>query len=75
MLDQIKQIVAGFMGIRVSDVLEEKNFLDMGMDSLTLLKIIMDTENQFGVHFENEEIVEIRTVIDIFNIVEKKLYL
>ena len=73
MLEKIKEIVAGFMGILVSEVSEEKNFLDMGMDSSTLLKIIMDTENLYGVRFENEEIVEIRTVMDIFALLEKKL--
>ena len=73
MLDKIKEIVAGFMGICVSDISEEKNFLDMGMDSLTLLKIVMDTENLFDVRFENEEIVEIRTIMDIFGLLEKKL--
>ena len=73
MLDKIKEIVAGFMGICVADISKEKNFLDMGMDSLTLLKIVMDTENLFGVRFENEEIVEIRTIMDIFGLLEKKL--
>lgn len=73
MLEKIKEIVAGFMGICVSDVLEEKNFLEMGMDSLTLLKIIIDTEKLFNVRFGNEEIVEIRTVLDILGLVEKKI--
>lgn len=73
MLENIKEIVAGYMGIQVSEVLEEKSFTDMGMDSLTLLKIIIDIENKFEVHFENDEIVEIRTITDIFEQVEKKL--
>lgn len=72
MLDRIKEIVAGYMGIRVSDVNEETNFLDIGMDSLTLLKIVIDVENTFGIYIENDEIVEIRTILDILRLIEEK---
>ena len=72
MLDRIKEIVAGYMGIRVSDVNEETNFLDIAMDSLTLLKIVIDVENTFGVYIENDEIVEIRTILDILKLIEEK---
>ena len=74
MIEKIKEIIAGYMGIQVSEISEEKSFTDMGMDSLTLLKIIIDVESHFGVSFENDEIVEIRTAIDIFEQVEKKLF-
>lgn len=73
MLDKVKEIVAGYMGIRVSDVKEEENFLEMGMDSLTLLKIIIDVENEFKIRIFNDEIIEIRNILDIFDLIEKKL--
>ena len=73
MLEKIKEIVAGFMGIRVSDILEEKNFLEMGMDSLTLLKIVIKVEETYNISVGNEEIVEIKNIIDILSLVEKKI--
>ncbi|MBQ7412450.1 MAG: acyl carrier protein [Clostridia bacterium] len=73
MLEKIREIVAGYMGMRVSEIKDEQSFIEMSMDSLTLLKIIIEVENTFGVRIENDEIVEIRTIIDIFNLVEKKI--
>lgn len=72
MKDKIKEIVAGFMGVRVSEIDEEKNFIEMGMDSLTLMKIIIDIEKEYNIHFEDEEIIEIRTIDDIFNLSNEK---
>ena len=73
MLEKIREIVAGYMGMRVSEIKDEQSFIEMSMDSLTLLKIIIEVENTFGVRIENDETVEIRTIIDIFNLVEKKI--
>ena len=72
MLEKIKELVAGFMGIRVSDVLEDASLLEMGMDSLTLLKVIMDIEKSYDIYFLDEEIIEIKTITDILDMVQKK---
>ena len=73
MLEEIKKIVANFANISIDQLSEETNFIELGIDSLTLLKIVMDVENVFDVHFEDEEIVDIRTILDISNIVVKKI--
>ncbi len=73
MIERIREIVAGYMGMRVSDLKDDESFLDMSMDSLTLLKIVIDVENTFGVSIGNDEIPEIKTITDIFNLVEKKI--
>ena len=73
MLETIKQIVSMQSQIPIESLYEDANFVELGMDSLTLLKIIIEIENEFSVHFEDEEIVEIRTVLDITNLVIRKL--
>ena len=73
MLERIKEIVAGFMGIRVSDIVEDKNFIELGMDSLTLLKIVIKIEEEYKISFGNDEIVEIKNIIDILSLAEKKI--
>jgi acyl carrier protein len=73
MEDRVREIVAGYMGILVSEVTDDGNFIEMGMDSLTLLKIIMDVENEFDISIEDAQIVEIRTFSDISKLIEKKL--
>ncbi len=73
MEDRVREIVAGYMGILVSEVTDDGNFIELGMDSLTLLKIIMDVENEFDISIEDAQIVEIRTFSDICKLIEKKL--
>lgn len=73
MIEKIREVVAGYMGMRVSEIKDEQSFLDISMDSLTLLKIIIELEQVFNIRIENDEIVEIRTILDIFNLMEKKI--
>ena len=73
MTEKIKEIVAGYMGMSISEIKDDKNFLEIDMDSLTLLKIILDVEKTFNVRIDNDEIVEIRTISDIVNLLEKKI--
>ena len=61
------------MGIRVSDIVEDKNFIELGMDSLTLLKIVIKIEEEYKISFGNDEIVEIKNIIDILSLAEKKI--
>ena len=74
MLERIREIVAGFMGIRVSDIVDDKSFIELGMDSLTLLKIIIKIEQEYDISFGNDEIVEIKNIIDILTLAEKKFF-
>lgn len=72
MLERIIEIIAIHTKINSSLITEDTNILDFDIDSLGILKIIMDVETSFGVRFDDEEIVEIRTPKDIENNVLKK---
>ncbi len=71
MENRVREIVAGYMGILVSEVADDKSFIEMGMDSLTLLKIIIDIENEYDINIADEEIVDIRNFADICKLIEK----
>lgn len=73
MLQKIKETISVLSGIAVSFIDEETVLAELEIDSLTMLKIIMELENVYGVHFEDEEIVEIRTVSDIEEKISEKL--
>ena len=72
MLDKIIETIALHAKIDSSLLNEETNILDLDIDSLCVLKIIMDIETAFGVRFNDEEIVEIRTAKDIENTIISK---
>lgn len=72
MLERIIETIALHAKLDSSLITEETNILDLDIDSLCVLKIIMDVESAFGVRFNDEEIVEIRTAKDIENIIITK---
>lgn len=72
MLERIIETIALHAKLDSSLITEETNILDLDIDSLCVLKIIMDLEDAFGVRFNDEEIVEIRTAKDIENTIINK---
>lgn len=72
MLDKIIETIALHARVDGALISEETNILDLDIDSLCVLKIIMDIEGAFGVRFNDEEIVEIRTPKDIENAILAK---
>ena len=65
MIDKIIGTIADYAKIDPSLINEDSNILDFDIDSLCVLNIIMELERSFGVRFDDEEIVEIRTAKDI----------
>ena len=73
MLDKILDIISKFAKIDASLINGDTNILELDVDSLTILKIIMDVEQTFSIRFDDEEIVDVRTARDIENIVINKI--
>ena len=67
MLEKIIETIALHTKISASLINEDTNIFDYDIDSLGFLKIIMDIEAAFGIRFDDEEIVELRTAKDIEN--------
>lgn len=72
MLEKIREIVSEFSKVEKDKIFDDTNIADLGVDSLTMLKIIMELEHIFNVRFEDEEIVEIRTIADLEENIFKK---
>ena len=73
MLDKILEIIAIHLGIAVEDLNDEMALTDIGVDSLTLVKIIMSVENTFDIHINDEEIDDLRLISDIADITVRKV--
>ena len=73
MLDKILEIIAIHLGIAVEDLSDEMALTDIGVDSLTLMKIIMSVETTFDIHINDEEIDDLRLISDIANITVRKV--
>ncbi len=70
-LDEIKEMFAKKVKVDVLDPAVELKSL--GLDSLDLVELIMDIEEQYAIEFDNEELMEFKTVGDVLSAIEKKL--
>ena len=71
--DKVKQIISETFKVRRNDIIMEMTVEDIELwDSLGQLILISNMEKEFNVIFELEEIFEIMSIRDIFNILERK---
>jgi acyl carrier protein len=62
-LEQIKTELSQKLGIEESEITEDASFEeDLGADSLDLVEVVMDLEDQFGLKIPDEDARELTTV-------------
>jgi acyl carrier protein len=61
--ERIKEVLAERLSVEESDISEEANFQeDLDADSLDLVEMIMELEDQFGIKIPDEDAQKIQTV-------------
>ena len=62
-LEQIKSELSQKLGIEESEIAEDASFEeDLGADSLDLVEVVMDLEDQFGLKIPDDDARELTTV-------------
>jgi acyl carrier protein len=62
-LEQVKGALSEKLGIDESEITEDASFEeDLGADSLDLVEVVMDLEDQFGLKIPDEDARELTTV-------------
>jgi acyl carrier protein len=68
-----RQIVADTLGVDEKTVTPECRFIeDLGADSLDLVELTMDLEEEFGGDIEDEEAEKVLTLKDAIELIKKK---
>ena len=49
------------------------SFEEIGIDSLSILDLLYDVDQEFGIHLEGSDVVDLRTVGEIVALLEKRL--
>ena len=61
--ERIKEVLAERLSVEEADITEEANFQeDLDADSLDLVEMIMELEDQFGLKIPDEDAQKIQTV-------------
>lgn len=73
MNEKIKGIVAEILDLEVSEISEEAKIIDdLGADSIAVMEIVMELEEEYDVEVPTEDILTLLTVADIITYVEAK---
>ena len=73
MIKRIIDVISAYVDLPINQISEESNVFDLGVDSLRMLKIIMEIEEIYGVRFDDKEIVDLRCAFDIEKIILEKI--
>lgn len=73
MKDKIKEIVSEILDVEVENIADDALILDdLGADSIAVMEIVMELEGEYDVEVPTEDILNLKTVNDIFAYIEAK---
>ena len=73
MREQIKIAIAKQLDMQPEDIRDDALIVDdLGATSLDAVELLMTLEDQFGISIPDEDVMELKTVIDIEGYIENK---
>ena len=73
-LDKIKDMLEKQLGIDKSKITEDSDIIkDIGADSLDIVEILMDAENEWGITIEEEDVKNLHTIGDVVKYIESRI--
>ena len=67
----MEKIIAKSLGINQDSIKDESNFInDLGADSLNIVEIVMEIEEEYGIVIPDEDVEELNTVGDLKNYIK-----
>lgn len=70
--EKVKKIIADKLDIEEDKITPESSFLDdLGADSLDIVELIMELEEEFSIEIPDEDAEKIRTVADAVKYIEE----
>ncbi len=72
MLEKIKERLEADLYIEIDELTPETKFTDLGADSLDMLNLVMEIEEEKGIMFDTNELAEIKTIGELMAIFERE---
>ena len=71
--EKITELIAEQLNVTKEECVPEASFIDdLGADSLDLVELIMEMEENFDIHIADEELEKIRTIKDVIDFLHSK---
>ena len=72
-MDRVTKVIVDRLGVDESEVKPEASFRDdLGADSLDVVELVMEFEDEFDMEISDEDAENIKTVGDAVNYIESK---
>ena len=74
MMEKLIAMVAEQLGVNAADGKPESRMKeDLQADSASIMMLVMDVENEFGIEVEDDAIEKVKTVADMAKYIEAKM--
>jgi acyl carrier protein len=71
--EKVAEIIAEQLNVTKEECVPEASFIDdLGADSLDLVELIMEMEENFDIHIADEELEKIRKIKDVIDFLHSK---
>ena len=71
MFERVRKILANYTDLPAAKIMESSTLMgDLDLNSLDIINIVMDFEDEFGIEIDDEEIRKLVTVGDIVQYME-----
>lgn len=71
MVERAIKLISAQFNVPVEDLTEDISFVDdLNADSIELMEMIMNLEEEFGVEIDEEKIADIKTIGDVVEYIE-----
>jgi len=71
--EKVKKVIVEQLSVNAEEITDDASFIeDLGADSLDIVELVMEFEEQFGIDIPDEEAEKITTVGDAIKYIEAK---
>jgi acyl carrier protein len=69
--EKVREVISNVLGIEPENITMESSFIeDLGADSLDVVELIMDLQDEFDIEIPDEEAEKVQTVGDVVDYIK-----
>ena len=72
MFEELKEMICNYVEVEPDSITLDSKFVDdLGFNSFDFMSFLGEAEEKFGIHVNEEDLIELATVKDAINYIEK----